>query len=50
MEGELGLSMPGMKSLGWQIEDVEVVQANAVPFARQTVGGDWLKAVTVEGA
>ncbi len=50
MEGELGLSMPGMKSLGWQIEEVDSVQGQVVPFARQTVGGDWLKAVTVEGA
>lgn len=49
MEGELGLSLPGMKTLGWQIGD-----ASAAPTpttgSRQTSSGDWLKSVSVEGA
>lgn len=50
MEGELGLSLPGMKSLNWRIADVGENTAPAQPAARRTSSGDWLKAVTVEGA
>lgn len=51
MEGELGLSVPGMHSLGWRIDGVEVPHpVEGVAAARQTSSGDWLKAVTVEGA
>jgi hypothetical protein len=49
MEGELGLSLPGMKSLNWRIGDANE-PAPTAPAARQTSSGDWLKAVTVEGA
>jgi len=44
--------MPGMKTLGWQIESADSAPVG-VPYAtgrRQTPSGDWLKAVSVEGA
>jgi hypothetical protein len=51
MEGELGISLPGMKSLGWQIAPADTAPAEAMPpAARKTSSGDWLKAVSVEGA
>lgn len=50
MEGELGLSLPGMKTLNWRIGDASPAAPHAVPAARRTSSGDWLKAVTVEGA
>lgn len=51
MEGELGLSVPGMGQLGWRIGESEQVDVYVVkPAARRTSSGDWLKAVTVEGA
>lgn len=48
METELGISVAGMRQNGWRIGSeatAEVPQA-----ARRTTSGDWLKAVTVEGA
>jgi len=50
MEGELGLSLNGMKSLQWQIaESVEV--SKPTPAARKTSTGNWLNGVRVnEGA
>ena len=54
MEGELGLSLPGMKSLGWQIGvagDGHGVQSSAPSrSSRQTKNNTWLSAVSVEGA
>lgn len=53
MEGELGLSLLGMKTLGWQIEAGEdAVSAGAVskPLARRTPTDKWLEAVRVEGS
>lgn len=51
MEGELGISVPGMHSLGWRIDAADEVGAvSTMPASRQTSSGDWLKAVTVEGA
>lgn len=52
LEGELGISLPGMKTLGWQIstDGVASVEPVAAPSiaARKTSSGDWLKAVSVE--
>jgi hypothetical protein len=50
MEAELGLNVPGMRSNGWRISDGSVAAPVATPAARQTSSGDWLKAVSVEGA
>ena len=51
MEGDLGLSLLGMKTLSWQIEDVATSHlAPAATGKRKTSSGDWLKAVRVEGA
>jgi len=50
MEGELGISLPGMKTLGWQIASDGVAEVAPMQAARRTTSGDWLKAVTVEGA
>jgi hypothetical protein len=54
MEGELGLSLPGMKTLGWQIisdEDSEpVAKTPAGSGARKTTGKNWLSAVSVAGS
>lgn len=50
MESELGLSMLGMKTLAWQIEDGDAEPIVAQAGARQTSSGDWLKSVSVEGA
>lgn len=51
MEGELGLSLPGMKTLGWQIAgDTASTPIAAPSAARKTSSGDWLKAVSVEGS
>jgi hypothetical protein len=50
MAGELGLTIPGMRMLRWQIADAP--SAPVVPAkkaARKTSSGDWLKAVTVDG-
>lgn len=49
MEVELGISPSGMKQNGWLIEGTREAAA-AKPAARQTSSGDWLKAVSVEGA
>lgn len=51
MEAELGLNVPGMRSNGWRISDGSaVVPAAVASAARKTSSGDWLKAVSVEGA
>ena len=51
MENELGLSIMGMKQNLWRIGEGSSKPASAVaPAARKTSSGDWLKAVTVEGA
>jgi hypothetical protein len=51
MEAELGLNVPGMRSNGWRILDgTAAAPATAAPAARKTSSGDWLKAVSVEGA
>jgi hypothetical protein len=49
MEAELGLNVPGMRANGWRISDASVSPA-VTPAARKTTSGDWLKAVSVEGA
>lgn len=49
LDNELGISIAPMLALGWRIVDAPTV--SRVPTgARQTSSGDWLKAVTVEGA
>lgn len=48
METELGLSVAGMRQNGWDIESP--ITAESKPAARRTSSGDWLKAVSVEGA
>lgn len=51
MEAELGLNVPGMRHNGWRIADgTAAAPATAAPAARKTTSGDWLKAVSVEGA
>jgi hypothetical protein len=51
MEAELGLSIPGMRQNGWRISDgTAAAPATTAPAARKTSSGDWLKAVSVEGA
>jgi hypothetical protein len=51
MEAELGLNVPGMRSNGWRISDgTAAAPATTAPAARKTSSGDWLKAVSVEGA
>jgi len=52
MEGELGLSLLGMKTLGWQIEVQEDAASAQAPTkgARKTKTDNWLSAVSVEGA
>ena len=51
MAGELGLTIPGMRSLRWRIgEAVPVETRQSGQTSRRTSSGDWLKAVTVEGA
>lgn len=47
MEAELGLNVPGMRVNGWRIADSSAPTPAA---ARRTSSGDWLKAVSVEGA
>jgi len=48
MEDELGLSISGMRKNFWQIAESSAVPV--VVAARRTTSGDWLKAVSVEGA
>lgn len=48
METELGISVAGMRQNGWDIE--APTTAGSKPAARRTSSGDWLKAVSVEGA
>ena len=48
METELGISVAGMRQNGWDIADPEPVETK--PAARRTSSGDWLKAVSIEGA
>jgi len=50
METELGISVAGMRQNGWRIGEGAVVSSAAPAAARKTSSGDWLKAVTVEGA
>ena len=51
MEAELGLNVPGMRSNGWRISDgPATAPAATAKAARKTSSGDWLKAVSVEGA
>ena len=51
METELGLSIAGMRANGWRISDgTAPAPATTAPAARKTSSGDWLKAVSVEGA
>lgn len=52
MAGELGLTIPGMRMLRWQIGEPAVeVPSSRGKAARRTTSGDWLKAVTIdEGA
>jgi hypothetical protein len=49
METELGISVAGMRQNGWRISGASA-PVEAPPAARQTSSGDWLKAVSVEGA
>lgn len=50
MEAELGLSLPGMKTLGWQIASVDSIAPDASVTARQTSSSNWLKSVSVAGS
>lgn len=50
METELGISVAGMRQNGWLIEDVRPAVSEQPAAARRTSSGDWLKAVSVEGA
>lgn len=51
MEAELGLSIPGLRSNGWRISDgPAAAPAAKAESARKTSSGDWLKAVSIEGA
>ena len=51
METELGLSVAGMRQNGWRISDgIASAPSTAAPSSRKTSSGDWLKAVSVEGA
>lgn len=51
METELGISIAGMKQNLWRIADgSESAVVSGKPAARKTSSGDWLKAVSVEGA
>jgi hypothetical protein len=48
---DLGLTPAGLVENGWQIADGTVAApSSAAPAARKTSSGDWLKAVSVEGA
>ena len=50
LDNELGISIAPMLALGWRIVDADAPKQAAVPAARRTSSGDWLKAVSVEGA
>ena len=50
LDNELGISIAPMLALGWRIVDGDVPVQRSAPAARKTSSGDWLKAVTVEGA
>jgi hypothetical protein len=51
MEAELGLNVPGMRANGWRISGgPTTAPATTASAARKTSSGDWLKAVSVEGA
>ena len=49
LDNELGISIAPMLALGWMISDTNSAPA-AAPVARKTSSGDWMKAVSVEGA
>lgn len=50
METELGLSVAGMRQNGWRIGAEGAAPPKVSTAARKTSSGDWLKAVSVEGA
>lgn len=50
METELGISIAGMRQNLWLIAPPKDVVQSDRPAARKTSSGDWLKAVSVEGA
>jgi len=47
MEAELGLSLNGMKSLGWQIAE-SLEASRPTPAARKTSSGNWLNGVRTD--
>lgn len=50
MENELGISIAGMKQNLWRIGEGSAAPVSAPSAARKTSSGDWMKAVSVEGA
>ena len=50
METELGISIAGMRQNLWMIAPPKGEGAATPTVARKTSSGDWLKAVSVEGA
>lgn len=50
LDNELGISIAPMLALGWRIVDSDAPVLPASTSARRTSSGDWLKAVSVEGA
>jgi hypothetical protein len=51
LDNELGVSIAPMLALGWRIVDGPAVSTpTQTGAARKTSSGDWLKAVSVEGA
>lgn len=50
LDNELGISIAPMLALGWRIVDSPSPVVSVAPSARRTSSGDWLKAVSVEGA
>lgn len=51
LDNELGISIAPMLALGWRIVDSSAAPAvKTATGARKTSSGDWLKAVSVEGA
>jgi hypothetical protein len=51
LDNELGISIAPMLALGWRIvADGSTEKPQPATVARKTSSGDWLKAVSVEGA
>lgn len=50
LDNELGISIAPMLKLGWRIVDANAPTVLESKAARRTSSGDWLKAVSVEGA